>query len=36
MARWLKQSIAAGEKAAANAAVRATVEALLEDVATRA
>ena len=35
MARWLKQSIAAGEKAAANAAVRATVEALLEDVATR-
>ncbi len=35
MARWLKQSIAAGEKAAANAAVRATVEALLEDVAAR-
>ena len=35
MARWLKQSIAAGEKAAADAAVRATVEALLEDVAAR-
>jgi sulfopropanediol 3-dehydrogenase len=35
MARWLKQSIAAGEKAAANAVVRATVEALLEDVAAR-
>ncbi len=35
MARWLKQSIAVAEKAAADAAVRATVEGLLEDVTAR-
>jgi sulfopropanediol 3-dehydrogenase len=35
MARWLKTSIAASDKAAADAAVRATVEGLLADVAAR-
>jgi sulfopropanediol 3-dehydrogenase len=35
MARWLKQSIAATEKAAANDQVRATVEHLLDDIAIR-
>jgi sulfopropanediol 3-dehydrogenase len=32
MARWLKRSIAAAEKADADAKVRATVEALLGDI----
>lgn len=35
MARWLKRSIGASDKAAAQAEVRATVEKLLEDIATR-
>lgn len=35
MARWLKRSIAAAEKDAAQGAVRATVEALLADIAAR-
>jgi sulfopropanediol 3-dehydrogenase len=35
MARWLKQSIATTEKDAAQATVRATVEALLADIAAR-
>jgi sulfopropanediol 3-dehydrogenase len=35
MARWLKRSIAAEQKAGAQAEVRATVETLLADIATR-
>jgi sulfopropanediol 3-dehydrogenase len=35
MARWLKRSIAAADKAAAQAEVRATVEGLLADIAAR-
>ena len=35
MAQWLKRSIAAAEKAAVQDQVRATVEALLADIATR-
>ena len=35
MARWLKRSIAAEQKAGAHAEVRATVERLLDDIATR-
>ena len=35
MAKWLKRSIGASDKAAAQAEVRATVEKLLEDIATR-
>jgi len=35
MAQWLKRSIAAAEKAAVQDKVRATVEALLADIATR-